>query len=329
MFRRTLLGRCGDQSGADHGVVLVEHGRLARRDAVRRLVELEPEAATGRLHAGGSGRRAIAELRLRTLDLDEEAAGADAHLAARERRPRPDDDGVRPRLGAQRVHRLRGDHAQAAALARREAPEAVVLPELPAALVDDGARSRRDPVAREEVPIVASGEKAGLLALRAPRGVEPGGSRLVARLLLRLRPEREPEAVERARVEAGEHVGLILCAVGGAREEQAPAVLAEAGVVARSQARGADAARKAEERGEAEGPVALHARVRRLPLFVGGYERGDDGAAEPLAEVERDVRDPEGMAGRPRGDDGFRRAADALPVRAVRVGPEAKRQPDG
>src|SRR5687768_13648616 len=73
-------GGCRDQPGADHGVVLVEHGGLAGRDAVRRLVEQEAEAAAGWLDARGSGRRPVAKLGLGALNRDEEPPGADAHL---------------------------------------------------------------------------------------------------------------------------------------------------------------------------------------------------------------------------------------------------------
>ena len=83
-----------------------------------------------------------------------------------------------------------------------------------------------------------------------------------------------------------------------------------------------------DERGQPVGAVAGRARVRRLAARVAGDERLDDGAAEGLAPVERDVRDPERMAALARAQHGRRRAAGALGVRRQLVDPEPQRQPD-
>ena len=105
-------------------------------------------------------------------------------------------------------------------------------------------------------------------------------------------------------------------------------MLDHAGVVPGTQLRRPGAGGEREERVEAERPVAARARIRRVPGLVGGDEVGDDGLAELLAQVERDVRQPERMASRPRGRDGVRRAADALRRRSGRVLPEAERDAD-
>src|SRR5581483_827404 len=120
---RTLVGS-QDHACTDHGVPVVEHGRLAGCDAVGGLVEPELEAVGGR----GDGRRdrgrAVAELRVDAAGdgLAPEAA-ADVDARARESGARAGDDGVRARVGAERVERLAGGDAEAAALARGEAPE--------------------------------------------------------------------------------------------------------------------------------------------------------------------------------------------------------------
>src|SRR5262249_37735382 len=119
-----------------------------------------------------------------------------------------------------------------APLPGREAPEAVVRAELASVLVDDAAGSRREAVAREEVAVVVAAEEARLLALGLARGGEPRGLRLGARLHLGLVAEREPDPVERALVERGQHVALVLAGVGRARQQPAPVALDDAGVVA-------------------------------------------------------------------------------------------------
>ena len=102
----------------------------------------------------------------------------------------------------------------------------------------------------------------------------------------------------------------------------------DAGVVARREA-GAPARRgEREQLGEAEAAVAADARVRRLTLGVPGDERLNDRGAELLPQIERDVRKPEPVAGRARGDDGLGRAAGPLGVGAGRIEPEPERDPD-
>ena len=110
---------------------------------------------------------------------------------------------------------------EAAPLAGREAPEAGVAAELAAVLVDDRPVGGAEPVALEEVAVVAAGEEARLLALRPGGSLEPGPRGLGARLVLALLAEREPDPVEEARVEAREHVRLVLRRIGRARKQPA------------------------------------------------------------------------------------------------------------
>jgi len=105
-------------------------------------------------------------------------------------------------------------------------------------------------------------------------------------------------------------------------------VLAKTGVVAGGEPGRADSLREGEQRAEAEATVAAHARVRRLAARVAADERLDDSLAEGLAEIERDVREPEGLARLARRDHRGRRAAHTLGLLPGRIGPEAKRDPD-
>ena len=123
-------------------------------------------------------------------------------------------------------------------------------------LVDDRAGSPREALPPEERAVVVAGEEARLLALGALRGRETGDGRLLAGLLLRLLAEREPDAVEEARIESRQHVALILDGVGGAGEQQPPLVLDDAGVVAGRELRRADALREREQLREPEPAVA-------------------------------------------------------------------------
>src|SRR5262249_19863388 len=126
---RPILVRCRNQAVSDDGVAVVQHSRLAGRNAVRRLVELEPEAARSGLDAGRDRGRAIAELRLDALGLGiKPSAGGD--VLAGERRARADYHSVRGRPRAQNVERLGSTDTESATLAGSEPPEAVVTAEL-------------------------------------------------------------------------------------------------------------------------------------------------------------------------------------------------------
>src|SRR5690242_2162270 len=116
-----MLGTAPDLTGAYHGVALVEDSHLARSHAVARLVELEPETPRGRHHPSGDGFGAVAQLDGGTLHRHVETPRR-IDCRARQRRTRPDDDGVRPRVGAEREERSRRREPEALALARSEAP---------------------------------------------------------------------------------------------------------------------------------------------------------------------------------------------------------------
>ncbi len=136
-----------------------------------------------------------------------------------ERLARADEDGVRARIGSEGVDGLSGGNAEAAPLAGREPPEAVVAPELPPLGVEHGPFATFEPVAGQEVAVVVAGEEAGLLALAPRRGGKPGRARLGTRLVLPLLAEREPEPGQDARIHAGEHVRLVLLGIRPSGEE--------------------------------------------------------------------------------------------------------------
>jgi hypothetical protein len=316
-----------DRPRTDDRALVVEHRGLSRRDAVRRPVEPQAEAALDRCHGSADGGRAIAQLRLRAVELDVQPP-AHGHLVGRERGVRADDDRIGRGLAAQGVKRFGRRDAETFALAGREAPEPRVPAELRALLVDDRPFLCREPVPRQEVAIVAAAEEAGLLALDAARGLEPGARGLGPRLVLALLAEREPESVEEARIDPGEHVRLILPIVCRAREKQPPVAFDDARVVARREPSRAGALGEGQQLGKPEAPVAADARVRGLAGRVPAHERLDHSRAELLAQVERHVRDSEPVAGPAGGDHGLGRAAGALGIGPLRVEPEAQGDAD-
>ena len=185
----TILVRGRDQPVSDDRVAVVQHRRLAVCDPVRRLVELEPEATSCGLDPSRNRGRAVAELRLDPLGGGVEPT-ADGDLRARERRARADDDGVRRRACAEDVERLGCREPEAATLARREPPEAVVTAELVPVL----ARRSRPAAAR------ARGGR-GTRGSRRRRGSTPPGSRACARRRARRarpRPASRPCPARRA-----------------------------------------------------------------------------------------------------------------------------------
>ncbi len=131
------------------------------------------------------------------------------------------------------------------------------------------------------------------------------------------------------RADGCEHVRLVLARVGAAGDETQPVPLDDASVVAGPEPVRTGPRREGKERVEAERAIAAAARVRGLTLRVPVDERRDDGRAELLAQVERDVRQAERVTGLARCHDGRRRAARALRVGAARVEPEAERDADG
>ena len=133
---------------------------------------------------------------------------------------------------------------------------------------------------------------------------------------------------EQRGIDGREHVGLILALVGRACDEPEPVPLDDAGVVTRPQLVCAGTPCKCHELVESKRPVAAHARIRRLPRFVGVCEWIDDRVLELLPQVERHVREPALVARRPRRCDRGRRAARALGVGRSRVLPEPERHTD-
>ena len=173
-------------------------------------------------------RRPVAELGLDALGGDEEAAGPRRCTSVRASDAREPTKTVFVRGSVpQRVDGLARGDSEPAPLARREPPEAFVPGDLPPVLVEHGPVAACEPVAREEVPVVVSGEEARLLALRPGGRREARGARLGARLVLPLLAEREPEPWQMARVEAREHVGLVLGRIRAAGEQEPAAVLGD------------------------------------------------------------------------------------------------------
>src|SRR5262249_60033448 len=104
--------------------------------------------------------------------------------------------------------------------------------------------------------------EARLLAVSSPRDGQAGLVCLGACGFLRLLAEREPDSVEQARVEAPEHVALVLAGVCAAREKQSASVAHNARVMPSSQLRRPGATCEGKQLVEPETPVPADARVR-------------------------------------------------------------------
>src|SRR5712692_11521777 len=99
----------------------------------------------------------------------------------------------------------------------------------------------------------------------------------------------------------------------------------DARVVARGEPRRTGSLREREQLGETERAVAGDARIWRVATGVAAHERADNGAAELVAQVERDVRQTKEVAGLPRVNHRARGAAGALAVRPVGIDPQPQR----
>ena len=115
-------------------------------------------------------------------------------------------------------------------------------------------------------------------------------------------PEREPHPAERARSERGEHVGLVLCAIGGDAQQRSGLVLlvGDARVVSSRERDSAEPLGELEHGIETDVAVAADARVGRLAVRKAGDERLDDAGAELAPQVEREVREPHRVGKRAR-----------------------------
>src|SRR5580765_2551030 len=220
----------------DDNVTFIENGCLSGGDAEGRLIEPKTEAVTGRLDVRSDGRGSVAELRVTSRDRGEQASGS-GHVTSRERGSRTDDDGVRRRIAPERERRPAGRDAEPSPLARGEAPESRMRPDGLAALVDDEALTPGDAVPLDEVAVVATAEKARLLALGAACDGQARPLGLRARLLFRLLAQWEPDPLEMARVEPSEHVRLILPRIDGPGEKRPAAMLDDPRVVTGRQPR--------------------------------------------------------------------------------------------
>src|SRR5256885_8265254 len=148
--------------------------------------------------------------------------------------------------------------------------------QLAALLVDDRPVGSGEPTPLEERSVVVAGKKAGFLAFPARCDCETRARRLGARLVLRLRTERETDVFELLRVEAREHVRLILVRVGCACEQAAASVFDDARVMTGDEALCSRTSRELEQPPEAEMAVAANAGIRRLATRICLHERIDD-----------------------------------------------------
>jgi hypothetical protein len=91
--------------------------------------------------------------------------------------------------------------------------------------VHDRPVLRHEPAAFEKRAVVVARKEARFLALSAPGGFETGALGLGARLSFGLRAERERDPVELRRIDAGQHVRLVLDRVEPACEQESASML--------------------------------------------------------------------------------------------------------
>ena len=193
---------------------------------------------------------------------------------------------------------------------------AVVAGERAAGLVDDVSGGTR-----HELVEGGAREEAEVLALGLVRHRQVRGAGSLAHVRLGELAEREPEALELVRAQAGEHVCLVLRGVGRGAEERAVGVAGDARVVAGGEAGGAQLLREREHGVEADVAVAAHARVRRAPGLVLADVVVDHLLLEVRARIESDMRRTHPVGERTGVDHGLRRAAAPRAVGA-RVRPQ-------
>ena len=201
--------------------------------------------------------------------------------------------------------------------------------ELPAVFVDDWSRLSSESVALEELAVIAAGQETRLLALRAMCSGEACALCFGARLRFGLTAEREPHPVEKLRVEAREHVRLVLRRIRSLCEQAPATVPDDAGVVAGCEAGRSGTFGERKQFGESERSVASDARVRRLAASVAADEGGHDRAPELVAKIERHVRQAQAVTRLARCEHGAGGAARALAVGPSRIDPQAQRHTYG
>src|SRR5204863_2611306 len=157
-----------------------------------------------------------------------------------------------------------------------EPPEALVRPERRSLFVDDRSLAGGQPVPLEKLPVVTAAEEARLLALAPLCNLQARALRLRAGLVLRLLTEREPDSLQPARVEASQHVRLVLPLVDRAGEQEPATVLDDPSIVAGRKPGRPGVPREFEELREAKAAVATRARVRCLAARVALHERLHD-----------------------------------------------------
>ena len=186
------------------------------------------------------------------------------------------------------------------------APNPVVSAELALPLVHDRTGRGDDALAFEERAIVAAGEKARFWLSARVAAARPAlaASRRVSSFVWPPSGKSTVSSVSGLTVASMYDWSLRGSAARATRAQ--PVSLDDAGVVAGPESVRPGPRREGDERVEAERAVAAAARVGGLTLRVPVDEGRDDGRAELLAQVERDVRQTELVTGLARGHDGRR-----------------------
>ena len=254
---------------------------------------------------------------------------AQIDLVGFERLARPDHHARPLGVDVHDVERLARGDADAAALADREAQNAVMAAEHAAVDVDD--------VARRGGIRLQLGDDVGVFALRHEADVLAvglGGDGQAhalgdgADLGLGHAAQRKAQIVDLLLRGGKQEIALVAVGVDRAEQRAMRAVGAAADIVAGRQRVGAEIARGLQKVGELDGLVARNARDRRLAGDIAFSERVDHRLAEPLLIVEHIVRDAERLGHAARVGDILAGAARAGAMRGRAMVVELQRHAD-
>ena len=209
-----------------------------------------------------------------------------------------DEDAIGFRFDGEDVERLAGGEAEALALADSEIVNAIVAAEDFAGFGDDiaVACAERNFIFRsvgvDELDVAAVGDKAQLHAVRLFGDGESGAASDFADFVFREFAKREFTARELFLRKAPEKIGLIFCGIERAKKLETAGgfVAADAGVVAGSEAIGADLAGHAKKRFELHVGIAIGAGDGSTAAEIVFDEGADDAVLELRFEIDDVVR---------------------------------------
>src|SRR5262249_34891100 len=336
--------RAWDEAPAQHPPLpsggVVEHGGLARRDAVLAVEEVDFDARP-------SPTQPCRPRRPRGAHLDEHLVPARAqrvvdgvlaqpidlaqpHPAGAQRLARPDHHAARRRIEPHHIERMAGGDAEPAALADGEVDDAGMSAQQAAVKIDDVARLGRaglEPL--DHLGVAARRHEADVLAIVLVGDREAEPTRQLARLRLGLVAEREAQHLELLARGGKEKIALIALLLARAIERAAAARERPRGdVMPGRQHLGAELVRGREQIAELDRLVALDAWHRRLARHIALGEAVDYHFLEAALVVEHVVGNADPLRHRARVIDVLAGAAGALAMGRGAVVVELQRDAD-